>query len=466
MSQEHRSEAAVEEENDRLRREVVRLTKKNTELEQLLEMNKEHAELFQEELLDKIELSLRESERRFRLITETIPVPVIVCRNTDTKILYANEPASDLFSLPLEALLVSRFDEFCNAAERERIDELLHQEQRVRNYEFQGIRSDETPFWGAIFTQSLVFNNEHSVLVALYDMTDRKRAEEEIRTLNEDLEQRVEERTQELQQANEALKTSLDTLKITQNQLIQAEKMVALGGLVAGVAHEINTPLGVGVTSASFLDEKTQDLEKLYQQGQISRSALEDYLKTARQSTALLLRNLHRAADHVQSFKQIAVDQTNEEKRRFLLNTYINDLLLSLRSKLQDTRHTVTVYCPEPIEIASYPGAFSQIITHLFLNTLHHAFDGVEQGEITLNLHKEQDSIVLTFGDNGNGISTEQQTRIFEPFYTTKRGKGATGLGLYIIYNLVTQRLNGSIDCTSSPGEGTTFSITIPLEQQ
>ena len=297
------------------------------------------------------------------------------------------------------------------------------------------------------------------------EIIERKRAEDALRKLNEELEFRVEARTIELKEINDALLESLETLKKTQAQLVQAEKMAALGGLVAGIAHEINTPIGIGVTAVSYLEQKTRECEEKYEQGRMLRSDLEKYLKIARESTSMILKNLRRAADQIQSFKQIAIDQTSDEQRRFKLKACIDDLLLGLHPKFSKTRHTIAIYCPGDLELISYPGAFSQILTNLILNSLSHGFEQKAQGTIVLQITCEHDTLELQYSDDGCGMTAETLSRIFEPFYTTKRGQGGTGLGLHIVYNLVTQQLRGNITCESTPGIGTTFHIEVPIHR-
>ncbi len=261
-----------------------------------------------------------------------------------------------------------------------------------------------------------------------------------------------------------ALQDSLKELKSTQNQLVQSEKMAALGNLVAGVAHEINTPLGVGITAASFLNEKTKDYVSKYNNGGLKRSDLEKYVNIASESSAMILTNLNRAADLVKSFKQVAVDQSTDERRKFNLKEYLDKLLFSLEPKFKRTKHTVTLNCPEDLVISSYPGIFSQIITNLMMNSLAHGFKEVDEGKIDLDIYKEKNLIVLCYTDNGTGMDTDTLEKVFDPFFTTNRSSGGTGLGMHILYNLVTQSLSGHMECTSTPEKGVVFLIRIPCD--
>ena len=268
----------------------------------------------------------------------------------------------------------------------------------------------------------------------------------------------------ERQKTEKTLRESLLTLQIAQEQLIQSEKMAALGGLVAGVAHEVNTPLGIGVTAASHFEQETHKMNMSYNREQMTRSSFERYLRTASQSASIILTNLERAAELIQSFKQVSVDQTSETKRRFHLQSFLNDILLSLQSEFRKRQHcTISLLCADTIELISYPGAFAQIVTNFIMNSFLHAFTPDVQGEIRLEASQDGKMLHFIYRDNGSGIPQEQLSHIFEPFYTTKRGRGGSGLGLYIVYNLVTQRLQGHITCESTLGEGTAFYLEIPL---
>ncbi len=266
-----------------------------------------------------------------------------------------------------------------------------------------------------------------------------------------------------LEKANQELKTSLDTLNQTRDKLVQSEKMAALGELVAGVAHEINTPVGVGVTAASLLDAKTKEIKKIFGSGNIKKSDFESYLNTIENISDSILLNMARAAELISSFKQIAVDQSIEESRVFNLKNYIEGILLSLTPKFKDTNHETDLTCPEDIEINSFPGAFYQILNNLILNSLTHGFKNMDKGRIDMVFDRKKNYLNFLYKDNGAGMSSEQLTKIFDPFFTTMRGQGGTGLGMSIVFNLITQTLNGSIECKSAINNGIIFKIKIPV---
>jgi len=294
---------------------------------------------------------------------------------------------------------------------------------------------------------------------------ERQAFENEVCNLNEFLEERVESRTKELAAANKELTEAMERLSQAQKQLIQSEKMASLGALVAGVAHEINTPVGIGVTAASHLEDKTKAMLEELQAGQLKRTSLEQFLGTCDDSTRMILTNLRRASDLIRSFKQVAVDRSTEERRVFRLREYLEQVLLSLRPYLKKTSIAVELDCDPALELDSYPGVFSQILTNLVLNSLQHAYDPGQAGRIGISLAREQDRLRLTFSDDGKGIAPEHLGMIFEPFFTTYRQKGGSGLGLSIVYNLVSRTLGGTILVASAPGQGTTFNISVPLDR-
>lgn len=275
------------------------------------------------------------------------------------------------------------------------------------------------------------------------------------------LESLVKARTNELEARTLELENSLDNLRRLQRNIIETEKMAALGGLVAGVAHEVNTPLGVGVSMASLLDIKVQEYKQRYEDGQLTPSDTDKFMQVASDSSQMIVSNLIRAADLIRSFKQVAVDQSCEEKRRFNLKQTLLGIIATLNPLFKRTQHEIHVECPDNIEMFSYPGALSQIITNFVSNSLTHGFDAVDKGNITISAVHDKHKVLLTYHDDGNGIPAGNLNKIFEPFFTTRRGDGGSGLGLHIIYNLATHTLEGEIECSSDAQRGTTFYLRI-----
>ena len=294
------------------------------------------------------------------------------------------------------------------------------------------------------------------------DVTDFKHHELELELLNRELETRVQQRTEALEQTNAELLTTIDELRQMQEQLVQSEKMAALGNLVAGVAHEINTPLGIGVTAASHLEGETRRLGEALENNTLTREGLAQFRQIALESAQLILRNLMRADKLVRSFKQVAVDQSTEEKRRIDLGVYLQEILTSLRPAMKKTAFEFIVDCPDGLMVTTYPGAIYQIVANLVMNSLLHGFADRAQGVIRLAARREGNDVVLDVSDDGNGMEEETRRRIFEPFFTTRRGTGGSGLGMHIAWNLATQLLGGSISCDSAPGEGARFQLRIP----
>lgn len=290
----------------------------------------------------------------------------------------------------------------------------------------------------------------------------RQLAQEEFDKQNLQLQQEIRERQsaeEQLQEKAQQLEQTLLNLQQAEAQLIQTEKMAALGGLVAGIAHEINTPIGIGVTAASLLMDKTIAFAEAVHSNTLRRSDLEKYLNIAQQSSQLTLTNLHRAAELIQSFKQVAVDQSSELKRVFNLKDYLTEVLVQLSPKLEATHHQIQIDGDDALHLNSYPGVISQIVTNFVINSLIHAYAVDQAGQMTLHFYRDGESIVLEYADDGSGIAPEHLGKIFEPFFTTRRGQGGSGLGLQIVYNLVTQKLGGTIHCISQLGEGTKFVI-------
>jgi signal transduction histidine kinase len=268
----------------------------------------------------------------------------------------------------------------------------------------------------------------------------------------------------ELRTSKEKAEGALFELNAAQQNLIDAERLAALGGLVAGVAHEVNNPIGISLTVASSFARRAETFEaELRSDTQLRRSQLEEFVRSSRDAAQQLVANLHRAGELIQSFKQVAVDRSRAERRQFSLSEATDQIIASLRPVLKKAPITLSVEVPEGLMIDSYPGAYGQILTNLFLNAANHAFADGRSGAITISARpRGNDDVEIIFTDNGAGMTPDVQRQAFDPFFTTRRNEGGTGLGLHIVYNLVTQQLGGRMMLDSRLGQGTTFRIIMP----
>jgi len=288
-------------------------------------------------------------------------------------------------------------------------------------------------------------------------------AETEIRQLNQSLEQKINGRTQALKTSNQDLLNTLETLHQYQNQIVETEKMASLGQMVAGVAHEVNTPIGLGVTASTLMQDRLADIQTAFDEKKLTSNQLQRFLSESNENLGIIYRNLERAASLIRSFKQVAVDQSNENRRQFSVSQLVNEVLLSLRPNLKKTQHEVIVECDEKLEIDSKPGPLNQILINLIMNSLIHAFEHIEKGQIKIQIRVEQNRCYVHYEDNGSGVPEHIKKRIFDPFVTTKRGEGGSGLGMHLVYNLVTQALNGKIALESTLGEGVRIDFDFPV---
>jgi signal transduction histidine kinase len=286
--------------------------------------------------------------------------------------------------------------------------------------------------------------------------SERKTALKELRSVNEHLEQLVHDRTKVLEQ-------TLESLRMTQAQLIENEKMASLGNLVAGVAHEINTPIGISVTATSHLHDTLIPLSKAFNEKTLTMNMLHNALKTFGEIDTILSNNLNRAALLIQSFKKVAVNQSDEELIEFNLYEMLNDVFNSVNHTLKTQHVALKIECDETLMVYSYAGVLSQITTNLIMNALIHAFYETHLNPtITIQASLHHDNVILKYRDNGIGMDKLTAEKVFEPFFTTKRGNGGSGLGLHIVYNLTNQKLKGEIQVESILGEGSTLTLTFP----
>lgn len=340
------------------------------------------------------------------------------------------------------------------------IDTLLNVVQKVAKEKNYQVRAPIAPI------------KEYNMLSRAFNtMLDRieqqisklQQAEQENRQLTLSLEQKIEQRTEALKASNQELLNTLSTLHQYQNQIVETEKMASLGQMVAGVAHEVNTPIGLGVTASTLLQDKLADIQKAFDEKKLTSSQLAKFLSESKENLGIIYRNMERAASLISSFKRVAVDQSNENRRQFNMLQLINEVLLSLRPNLKKTQHQVLINCPAELELDSKPGPINQILINLIMNSLIHAFEHIEQGEITIDVSVSNNHCQLVYRDNGAGVPEAIKKRIFDPFVTTKRGEGGSGLGLHLVYNLVTQALNGKIVLDSMLGQGVRFQIDFPV---
>jgi len=292
----------------------------------------------------------------------------------------------------------------------------------------------------------------------------RKKAEDDLFSLNEKLEDTIYNRTIELKKQNKELKKTVRRLETTQDDLNKSEKMANLGELVGGITHEINTPLGISITTASYIQKITNDLEEIYNKQDMSEEDFEEFLQNNKENIKNILASLNRVSITLNSFRDIALDQVIEEKRDFFIHRYLDEVLIALRHKTKKYKHKILVNIDESIVINSYPGYFYQIFTNLINNSYLHAFEEIEEGEILITINKHDDCLELIYSDNGSGIEADKTNDIFKEYYTTKRGTGGTGLGLGIINNLITNELKGSIKIDKEYKNGLKYIIIIPTK--
>ena len=342
------------------------------------------------------------------------------------------------------------------------IDDLISSQDRLRGAQLELQQANEK-----LDNQNLLLEQEVAKKTASLSqiMLDLEQQKDELLANQRELKQENDNRQyieDELRRKNAELASSMDTLKMARDQLLESERMASLGGLVAGIAHDVNTPIGVGVTAASFLQERIQALHAGYEENTLTKKSMSVFIEEAEQTTQLLLNNLYRASELIASFKQVAVDQTSEAERQFILKEYINEILQSLKPSFKQTNHKITVTCPEALEVFCAPGVIAQIITNMLMNSNIHAYDEGVNGNILITVHEEDDDVVLEYQDDGKGMPEENLAQLFDAFFTTRVEQGGSGLGTHIMYNLVTQALKGQIDAYSHPGEGLKYTIRFP----
>ncbi len=325
---------------------------------------------------------------------------------------------------------------------------------RGRILEFNQLAADMESMAAAIRErQSELEKSEERLLQSLQN----------VQQLNLLLEHRVELRTLDLERANRELSEAMQTLKLAQGELVRSETLASLGNLVGGVAHELNTPIGNGVMAVSTLHDQVKSFRREMASG-LRRSTLEAFVGRVERGSEIAVRNLQRANDLIASFKQVAVDQTSAQRRRFMLSEVIDEILMTMQPTLKRTPYRIEREIPGELAMESYPGPLGQVLTNLLTNALNHGLEGRAHGLIRISAERYgDDQVILRVADDGAGISPELFPRIFDPFVTSKLGRGGSGLGLHIVWNTVTVVLGGSITVDSKPDQGSEFRIILPL---
>ncbi len=279
---------------------------------------------------------------------------------------------------------------------------------------------------------------------------------------NSTLADKVQARTDALKESNQELLSTLEKLHQFQGQLVETEKMASLGDMVAGIAHEVNTPIGLGVTASTLMSDRLGEIKQAFEDKSLKSSQLKKFLTQGEENIGIIYRNLERAAKLISSFKKVAVDQSSVDSRVFNVNELLEEVLTTLKAKLNKKHIKLTIDCPADLIVESKPGPINQILINLILNSIIHGFESKPDGTINISVIYLSEQLHISYKDNGVGINESIKAKIFEPFTTTKRGSGGSGLGLHLVFNIVTQALNGHIDFESNVGLGTTFNITFP----
>lgn len=408
------------------------------------------------------EEELERSEQRVRVLVDHAPEAIVVVDLDARRIVDVNPKAMELFGRSRAVLLETPLTDLY--AKDQPGDQSLAESMTEHNQ--RALAGKEVVFERNIRTADGVTLPCEVRLVRLpagerrlmrgsfTDITERKMTQEAINALNNTLEARVAQRTEDLQQA-------IEKLNLYQTELVQSEKLAALGAMVAGVAHELNTPIGNCLLASTTISHNVREIERAMEQG-MTRTAMANFLRNAAQNQEIIERNLARAAELVSSFKQVAVDRTTSQRRSFKLLEVVTETLVTVSPQFHRQHYVIAQHIPDTIVLDSYPGPCGQVLTNLINNAVIHGFGERGTGHIDISAVEEGGVVRITVSDDGVGIADDVQSRIFEPFFTTRMGRGGSGLGLHIVHNLVTSLLGGRIACHSEVGRGSTFTITMP----
>jgi PAS domain S-box-containing protein len=398
----------------------------------------------------RAEDEVAEGRRRLQEVIDTVPA-VINVKDVRMRYVLMNRYMASIFNIEPEDAIGRTTTDIMSRYGAEKTDEndrrVIDQGQELGFYEEEYVDSSGTMRQWLVNKLPLRGSDgeiKQIVTVAL-DIGERKRNEQEMR------------------KAKDAAEAALQHLRETQNSLIEAEKLAALGRLVAGVAHEVNNPVGISLTVASSLERKASVFAEEVARGNLRRSSLNEFVETSRSAASQLVGNLNRAAELIQSFKQVAADRSYSDQRTFNLADLTDQVVMSLRPGIRKQNLTLNVDCEPGLIMNSYPGPYGQVLTNLFLNSVAHAFPGGAAGEVHIRVRASGGNHVeVLYSDNGCGMTPDIRRRAFDPFFTTRRDEGGTGLGLHIVYSIVTNRLGGQIHLESEPDKGTRVQMILP----
>lgn len=416
--------------------------------------------------LEKSQHSLRQSEFRFAGLFKNSPVASILVRPDSGRYVEANESWLSLFGYQREEIIGRTALElglWVDPLERKHLVDALERDQFVDKLEVRHQHKSGREILGLLSGRVFESGPEPLIVFTLLDITRQRVVEQEIRDINQQLEQRVHARTEKLEDANRELAQALASVQSMQAELVRSEKMAALGSLVAGIAHELNTPIGNSVTVGSTLQYQISTLSNAFKQGTVRRSGLQEFLESASHGTEILMRSLLRADQLISSFKRVAVDQSSDLRRKFDLQTVLGEVCLTLEPMYKNTPYKLTLEVSSNMEMDSFPGAIGQLITNFVSNALQHGFEGRSTGQMKLEAHMNaKNQVAIQFTDDGVGMTEEVRKRVFDPFFTTKLGQGGSGLGMNIAYNIVKDILGGTIEISATPDTGVQITVVIP----
>lgn len=411
------------------------------------------------------ERELSQAESLFSKIGDVIPAPLSLTDSATGEVIFLNKAWEKILGWKQQDAIgksASELGFWVDTAERNAFGAEFRRQGCVRNLDIHVRARNGAVFPVSASADAVEQSGRGLTMTALFDLTEIKLIEAKVLKLNAELEARVEQRTLELKATNDHLKGALFTLQHAQKELVQSEKLAALGSLVAGVSHELNTPIGNALVVTSSMFDRAREFQGLIRRNELKRSSLERFVTESLEGSELAQRSLQRASDLVYSFKQVAVDQSSERQRVFGLAGMVREIVATLKPNLKSMPWAIEFEIPDDIVMDSFPGPLGQVTINLIMNAAIHAFVGRTQGLISIHGRQiDAETIELLFADDGIGIPGDILHRIFEPFFTTRMGLGGSGLGLAIVHQMVTQVLGGRVSVESKPGEGTRFVLLL-----